>query len=51
VPHINGQVLVQTELQREKNKGEPRLVVITVEEWQARMKGLPGRRPTPGPQG
>ena len=39
MPHINGQVLVQTELQRENNKGEPRLVVITVEEWQARMKG------------
>jgi hypothetical protein len=39
VPHINGQVLVQTELQRENSKGEPRLVVITVEEWQARMKG------------
>jgi hypothetical protein len=39
VPHINGQVLVQTELQRENSKGEPRLVVITIEEWQARMKG------------
>jgi hypothetical protein len=39
VPHINGQVLVQTELQRENSKGEPRLVVITVEEWQACMKG------------
>jgi hypothetical protein len=39
VPHINGQVLVQTELQRENSKGEPRLVVIKVEEWQARMKG------------
>jgi hypothetical protein len=39
VPHINGQVLVQTELQRENSKGEPKLVVITVKEWQARMKG------------
>jgi hypothetical protein len=30
---------VQTELQRENSKGEPKLVVITVKEWQARMKG------------
>ena len=29
---------MQTELQRE-NRGERRLVVITVEEWQARMRG------------
>jgi hypothetical protein len=39
VPHINGQVLVRTELQRENGKGEPKLVIIKVEEWQARMKG------------
>jgi hypothetical protein len=35
VPHINGDVLVQTEEKRETSKGEPKLVIITVDEWQA----------------
>ena len=35
VPHINGDVLVQTEEKRGIGKGEPKLVIIKVEEWQA----------------
>ena len=38
VPHINDDVLVQTEEKRGTGKGEPKLVIIKVEEWQARMK-------------
>jgi hypothetical protein len=40
VPHINGDVLVQTEEKRGTGKGEPKLVIIKVEEWQARMRGF-----------
>jgi hypothetical protein len=39
VPHIDGDVLVQTEEKRKTGKGEPKLVIIKVEEWQARLKG------------
>jgi hypothetical protein len=39
MPHINGEVKIETRVERSNSKGEPRLVVITVEEWQARMKG------------
>jgi hypothetical protein len=38
VPHINDDVLVQSEEKRGTGKGEPKLVIIKVEEWQARMK-------------
>ena len=35
VPHINGQVTIETIIER----GEKPPITITVEEWQARMKG------------
>jgi hypothetical protein len=38
VPHINGQVRIETEVHR-VIKGKPRTFKMTIEEWQARMKG------------
>ena len=38
VPHINGQVIIKTEVHR-VIKGRPQTVKMTIEEWHARMKG------------
>ena len=38
VPHINGQVIIETEVHR-VIKGRPQTFKMTIEEWQARMKG------------
>jgi hypothetical protein len=38
VPHINGQVVIETEVHR-VIKGHPVTFKLTIEEWQARMKG------------
>ena len=38
VPHINGQVTIETEVHR-VIKGRPQSFRMTIEEWQARMKG------------
>jgi hypothetical protein len=38
VPHINGQVIIETEVHR-FIKGRPQTFKMTIEEWQARMKG------------
>jgi hypothetical protein len=38
VPHINGQVIIETEVHR-VIKGQPQTFKMTIEEWQARMKG------------
>ena len=35
VPHINGQITIETVIERKRNPP----IVMTVEEWQARMKG------------
>ena len=38
VPHINGQVIIETEVDR-VIKGRPQTFKMTIEEWHARMKG------------
>ena len=38
VPHIHGEVTIQSEIER-TIKGKPRVFIISIEEWQARMKG------------
>ena len=38
IPHINGQVVIETEEHR-TIKGQLRVFKMTIEEWQARMKG------------
>jgi hypothetical protein len=38
VPHIDGEVTIRSEIER-TIKGKPRVSIISIEEWQARMKG------------
>lgn len=38
MPYILGDIAIETQERRESSKGESRLVVITVEEWEVRMK-------------
>jgi hypothetical protein len=38
VPHIDGEVTIRSEIER-TIKGKPRVFIISIEEWQARMKG------------
>ena len=47
VPHINGQVIIETIIER----SEKPPITMTVEEWQARMKGCQVFVQTPRSQG
>ena len=38
VPHIDGEVIIETKVERTREDGRKRYFLITVAEWQARMK-------------
>ena len=49
MPHINGEIKIETEVHR-VIKGTPQTFKITIDEWQARMKGCQVLVSAPGPQ-